>query len=172
MNTWILASLQTGVGQIPSLSSLDFNYRVEPQFGARLLMACAGESGGSPLEYQEKLATHAAAGLDQIYAMEEVGQSLSQSVRAFYQQWGDFYLTAHPASPIGMLNLLFMQPDELTQVMKISIRINNNPVQYLKPGPAQQRHLCRWRQRAIQLRRQQQCHWPHRPARPGDELDV
>jgi len=133
-----LQGLQTGVGQIPSLSSLDFNYRVEPQFGARLLMACAGESGGSPLEYQEKLATHAAAGLDQIYAMEEVGQSLSQSVRAFYQQWGDFYLTAHPASPIGMLNLLFMQPDELTQAMKISIRINNNPVQYLKPGPAQQ----------------------------------
>lgn len=130
-----LDAIQTGVGQIPSLSSLDFNYRVEPKFGARLLMACAGQNGMSPTDYQEKLVQQIVGGLDH-EAAAGANQSLSQAVETFYQQWGDFYLTAHPSTPIGMLNLLFMQPNQLTETLNMSVRVNNNPVMAVKLDPA------------------------------------
>ena len=109
-----------------TLGRLDFALRVAPEFGSQALKVCAADSDATPEEWSDRLADSALA---QMQAQGlSLGPGLSSALRDFYRDWGEFELVAAPPQPVGLLSLMFLQPNQLADALSLRLRLNDQPI--------------------------------------------
>ncbi len=108
---------------MPQLRGFDLTFRFEPTFGERYLALCARRHGVAPEAFRRELIG------EQVAAVEAAGIRLGPGLRLaldrFYTEWGEVRLTAWPGQPLGMLSLMFLPPERLTDTLGLTLRVND-----------------------------------------------
>lgn len=119
-------AVKVGAPPQVSLGSLGMTLRVEPAFGRQLLKRCAVGSE-QPIEaWSEHLADVAVAKLEGQGLT--LGGGLTRAMRQFYTDWGEITVEARPSTPLGLLSLMFLPPDQLAPALGIRMRLNEQPI--------------------------------------------
>lgn len=112
-------------GAMPNLNLGQFSLalNVSPEFGQRAVEACAAGSDMTVAQWNRRLAD---AVLED-FARQGVslGPGLRRAVRAFYGEWGTFELVAEPQNPVGLLSLMFLQPEQLADALALRLSLND-----------------------------------------------
>jgi len=117
-----------GMALMPSLQSASLQFSVQKDFGGKLMGACVGE-GQDMLQLIETELQQIDAGL------QPLGLSLAFSARnalqSFYTKWGSIELRALPLSPVPLMGLLLLKPNQWEERLGISLLRDGLPL----PGP-------------------------------------
>ncbi len=109
-----------------NLASISMSMNVDKAFGQRMMKACARQRGESLAAYTESSIKQVHENLDQQGIT--LGEGLSNALRDFYQHWGEISISARPAEPVGLLSLLFLPPNQLTERLGVNLKLNDNPL--------------------------------------------
>jgi hypothetical protein len=126
MNDVDIETLSQGGAPQFSLGRMSFSVRVSPEFGRQALKACAMGSDATVQEWSGILAEQVLAQMEQQGL--SLGTGLSNAVREFYRDWGEFEIVAAPAQPVGLLSLMFLPPDQLADTLSLQMSLNNRPI--------------------------------------------
>lgn len=126
MNDVDIETLSQGGAPQFSLGRMSFSVRVSPEFGRQALKTCAMGSDATVQEWSGILAEQALAQMEQQGL--SLGMGLSNAVREFYRDWGEFEIVAAPAQPVGLLSLMFLPPDQLADTLSLQMSLNNQPI--------------------------------------------
>ena len=106
-----------------NLGGFSVSLRVSPEFGRQVMKTCAIGSDLSVAQWGDVYAERA---LDELKAQGILlGPGLSQSVRDFYRDWGEFRLASAPSQPVGLLSLMFLQPSQLADALSLRLSLND-----------------------------------------------
>ena len=121
-----IATLGAGSSPTTALAEFDAAVRVDPAFGRQAVKMCAIGTDQPVQLWSAQLAEHALA---QLSAQGlSLGAGLSEAVRRFYSEWGEFRVQGKPAKPVGLLSLAFMPPDQLWSQLGVRISLNDRPI--------------------------------------------
>jgi len=126
MNDVDIETLSKGGAPQFSLGRMSFSVRVSPEFGRQALKTCAMGSDATVQEWSGILAEQVLAQMQQQGL--SLGTGLSNAVREFYRDWGEFEIVAAPAQPVGLLSLMFLPPDQLADTLSLQMSLNNQPI--------------------------------------------
>jgi len=123
----VLEDLDKAPSRIPSLVSAELSMRIEPKFGEDYLAVCASRAGVSAEDYRQQQVA------DQLHELEvtglRLGEGLQNAIETFYRDWGEVALQLDPKEPVAMMQLLFVPPDQLPEVLGLTLHINEDEVQ-------------------------------------------
>ncbi len=135
----VLEKMDRVPSTMPTLIAAELEMNIEPEFGERYLAVCASRAGLSVDDYrrqqvEKQLSELEAAGL-------RLGQGLQTAIETFYRDWGEVALHLDPKEPVAMMQLLFVPPNQLPEVLGLNLHINDDEVQdisvqWLGPGEA------------------------------------
>jgi hypothetical protein len=126
LNDVDIETLSQGGAPQFSLGRMSFSVRVSPEFGRQALKTCAMGSDATVQEWSGKLAEQALAQMQEQGL--SLGTGLSNAVREFYRDWGEFEIVAAPAQPVGLLSLMFLPPDQLADTLSLQMSLNKQPI--------------------------------------------
>lgn len=126
MNDVDVETLSHGGAPQFSLGRLSFSVRVSPEFGRQALKTCAMDSDATVQEWSGIVAEQVLAQMQQQGL--SLGSGLSNAVREFYRDWGEFEVVAAPEQPVGLLSMMFLPPDQLADTLSLTMSLNNQPI--------------------------------------------
>lgn len=119
-------TLARGAAPKVSLGGFNVAVRVSPEFGRRMLKACAMGSDETVQQWSDALAGMALADMQEQGIT--LGEGLDAAVRKFYQDWGEFSLVAAPPKPVGLFSLMFLPPQQLARALAFQVSLNDERI--------------------------------------------
>jgi len=119
-------ALSQGAAPQFSLGRASFKMRVSPEFGKRALKTCAVGTDSSVDEWGRILADTVLEQLEQQGL--SLGYGLSNALREFYTDWGEFEVVAAPSQPVGLLSLMFLSPNQLADTLSLRMSLNGENI--------------------------------------------
>lgn len=126
MNDVDVEAFSQGAAPQFSLGRMSFKMRVSPEFGKQAIKTCAVGTDSTVEEWSGLLANQVLKQLQQQGI--SLGYGLRNTVRKFYRDWGEIEVVAAPEQPVGLLSLMFLQPNQLANTLGIQMRLNGQPV--------------------------------------------
>ncbi len=116
-------TLAQGAAPQINLGGFSVSIRVLPEFGRRLIKACAA---GTELTTEQWSERYGARALNDLQAQGVVlGPGLRRAVMDFYRDWGEFRLVSSPAQPVGLLSLMFLPREQLVDALALRLTLND-----------------------------------------------
>lgn len=119
-------ALASGAAPAARLASATLSMRIEPEFGRRRVAVCARRQGIAGAAYTEQMIAAANANLHTAGVL--LGSGLSDAMQRFHREWGELEISVHPAEPLGAMALAFLPPEQLTEMLGVSMRLNQQPI--------------------------------------------
>lgn len=119
-------ALAQGAAPNFNLGGFELSVRVPPEFGRQALKVCAAGSDESIQAWGDRLAEQAIEEMRRAGIM--LGGGLRRATRDFYRDWGELKLASRPEKPIGLMSMMFLPPDQLTDALALNLSLNNVPI--------------------------------------------
>lgn len=114
-------------GAIPSFTSLDLYYSLQPSYIKRMLNHCAQLADASNEQF-----------LDSIFEQSDTriaansgfvpGVGIKQMLRKLISQGGTVQLSANPATDLDMAKLSAYKPEDILRLLKVKVALDDQPV--------------------------------------------
>lgn len=123
----VLENIDRMPKQIPNLVGGELSMRIEPRFGEDYLALCASRAGVSVEAYRQRQIDEQLRELELVGL--RLGDGLRDAIKTFYRDWGEVALQLDPEEPVAMMQLLFVPPDQMPEVLGLTLHINGDEVQ-------------------------------------------